>query len=424
MHANFTSARSDRAKSRPFPSDADPGHAHLVESSVPVSRCRTGSQTVAADDTQTCLPRQNWYVTRDRDSYWDELEGRLDAIFQDHPELYDHRSKFPWVLACLGDPFAPVWFVAENPSLTQVERAREPTSEDQWNVSVGDKLFRQQLVEHGFKTGTVDSPGGWRCYITDVIKSIDRVSAWNKLPQRERDEIAEAWAPVLAWELEVGQPKIIVSVGNKADKLLNYLLRRQLIPAPPRWMKVDHYSYIGSRPDARTGLGPRHPDRIAAWSSQFVAVQAALEGRPGPPVGQVPIPSLQRKRKPKTKPPRSSRTYDPIEVPEFVRDGIRGGLTPDQIYARNGRRRAIYLAVIVEEARLAGELAKFDPTPAQVARLRDRHGHRWERIAVRVFGDPRGTREAMDLYDEAKGKVGAAQEWYTGRGRRFPKMKA
>jgi hypothetical protein len=114
--------------------------------------------------------------------------------------------------------------------------------------------------------------------------------------------------------------------------------------------------------------------------------------------------------------------YEVMSVPTVVRDGIRAGLTPDQIYARNGKRRAIYLAGIVEEARVAGELAAFEPTPANVELLRDRHGHRWERIAVRVFGDPRRTRQAMELYDEAKGKEGAAQESYTGRGRRFPKM--
>jgi hypothetical protein len=357
------------------------------------------------------------------DDYREGLRRQLDAVFLGHPELYDHRVRFPWVLACLGDPFAPVWFVAENPSLTQVERSLDSTPEDQWNVSVGDKLFRQQLVAHGFKTGTTDSPGGWRCYITDVIKSVDRVHEWNKLSERERQKVAEAWAPLLAWELELGQPKIIVSVGAKADRLLNHLLQERLIPPLPRRLKVDHYSYIGSRPDARTGLGPGHPDRIKAWSAQFAAVRAALNGRAAPhPAEPLSVPRPKEKG-PMLQRPRRSRSYDSIEVPEFVRDGIRAGLTPDQIYTRNGKRRAIYLAGIIEEARVAGEVGKFDPTPENVALLRDRHGHRWERIAVRVFGDPRRTREAMDLYDEARGQKGAAQESYTGRGRRFPKMK-
>ena len=363
-------------------------------------------------------------LTSDRGRYAAELPRQLDAVFRANPSMYDHRGQFPWVLACLGDPFAPVWFVAENPSLTQVERALESTPEDQWNVSVGDKLFREQLVAQGFKRGSANSPGGWRCYITDVIKSVDRVNAWNKLPQSERQLVAEAWAAVLAWELELGKPKIVVSVGDKADQLLNHLLRRRLIPPVTRRMKVDHYSYIGSRPDARTRLGPRHPDRIAAWSEQFADVRAVLDGKPARRPPRAEAPTAGKEKKPMAKTPLPPRTRDAIEVPTFVRDGIRAGLTPDQIYARNGKRRTIYLAGIVEEARVAGQLASLAPTPQNVALLRDRHSYRWERIAVRVFGDPRRTREACDLYDEAKGRAGAAQESYTGRGRRFPKMQS
>jgi hypothetical protein len=129
------------------------------------------------------------------------------------------------------------------------------------------------------------------------------------------------------------------------------------------------------------------------------------------------------KRKPQPRQPRSPRTWDPIEIPEFVRTGIRSGLSPYQIWANNQRMRAVWLAALVEEARQQSEFGSFEPTPANVELLRDKRHHRWERIAVRVFGDPRRTREAMDLYDEAKGRTGAAQESYTGRGRRFPRMK-
>jgi hypothetical protein len=162
--------------------------------------------------------------------YLAELPRQLEAVFRAHPELYDHRGQFPWVLACLGNPVAPAWFVAENPSLTQMERVLDSTPEDQWNVSIGDKLFRQQLVAHGFKTGTPDSPGGWRCYITDVIKSVARVNAWNQQPEAQRAKIAEAWAPVLAWELELGRPKIVVSVGENRPKLASYSWYRNQNP--------------------------------------------------------------------------------------------------------------------------------------------------------------------------------------------------
>jgi hypothetical protein len=80
--------------------------------------------------------------------------------------LRDHRKEHPWVTSWLGDPFAPVWFVAENPSLKQVEvvqlRMGNPTPEDQWSVSTGDQLLRGMLIRQGYKSGTWSSPGGWR----------------------------------------------------------------------------------------------------------------------------------------------------------------------------------------------------------------------------------------------------------------------
>ena len=38
---------------------------------------------------------------------------------------------------------------------------------------------------------------------------------------------------------------------------------------------------------------------------------------------------------------RPPRTYDAIEVPELVREGIRAGLTPHQRWASNEKSRAI-----------------------------------------------------------------------------------
>ena len=141
-----------------------------------------------------------------------ELRQRIDETFKRHPRLPDHREMFPWVTGFLGDPSSPVWFVAENPSLGQVERAsglpalRSP--ESQWAaVSRGDLLFREMLVEHGFKVGDALEAGGWRCYITDVIKSVHRAEAWNREPAAVRWGVAEAWASVFAWELATGNPR-------------------------------------------------------------------------------------------------------------------------------------------------------------------------------------------------------------------------
>jgi hypothetical protein len=239
---------------------------------------------------------------------------------------------------------------------------------------------------------------------------------------------------VLAWELEIGRPQLVVSVGGKADRLLDHLLRRGLIPAPPLRMQVAHYSYIGSRPDARTKLGPRDPKRIAAWDEEFEAVIQALRE----PRAQRRVPAAATPSRPpadeRTTPPRPSRRRQrraaSRQSPEngdvsrrAIRDALSAGRTPDQIAAHASNRRAVYLAAIEEEARRDGEFNAIDPTPANVVALRDKRSLRWERIAVRVFGDPRRRHEAQQLYDAAQGE-GAAQQSWTGRDRRFPKMES
>src|SRR5687768_12537190 len=107
----------------------------------------------------------------DTDTYERLLAERVGHIFRASAALSDHRVDFPWLTNSLGDPFAGVWFVAEYPSLGQVERGgAAPSVETQWAVSRGDRLFREALVGAGFKDGASDSPGGWRCYVTNIIK--------------------------------------------------------------------------------------------------------------------------------------------------------------------------------------------------------------------------------------------------------------
>ena len=106
-------------------------------------------------------------------SFFAELDRRADNVYRSDARLPDRRDLHPWVTGYLGDPFAPVWFIAEAPSLSRVEATSGPgvTVETQWTQSPGDKLFRRMLAKHGFKSGGEYAPGGWRCYITDVIKS-------------------------------------------------------------------------------------------------------------------------------------------------------------------------------------------------------------------------------------------------------------
>jgi hypothetical protein len=205
------------------------------------------------------------------EQFWAGLAERAGRVFAHHPELVDHRATYPWLLGALGDPFAAVWFVAENPSLTQVRKFDDAASPDsQWAASAGDRLLRQALVLHGFKRGDPMEPGGWQCYITDVIKSADVVGEWRRRPEADRTRIAEAWAPVLAYELERGAPQVLAVMGKPARELLAHLERRRLVPKLPPIRPIYHYSYLGSRPES-SGLrrGPGNPDRIAEWHRDF-----------------------------------------------------------------------------------------------------------------------------------------------------------
>jgi hypothetical protein len=209
------------------------------------------------------------------DEYWIGLATQTDQVFKSHPNLYDHRLDHPWLIGSHGDPHAGIWFVAENPSLTQIERVRDPdggppTTEAQWWASRGDKLFREMLVKYRFKQGSIDSPGGWKCYITNVIKEADYTRDWREKPQSARNQAAEIWAGLLAWELENSKPRLLVVMGKQTNTLLRHLVSIGIIELP-RTEQITHYAYIGQRPQGK--LGPMHPKRLQAYDKEFVRIR-------------------------------------------------------------------------------------------------------------------------------------------------------
>ena len=203
---------------------------------------------------------------------FDELIGdQIDGVYALHPDLHDHRHDHPWLHGWLGDVSSPVWFVAENPSATQVDRIHSATStpEDQWAASRGDRLFRDTLVEHDLKDGEPMAPGGWRCYITNVMKSEVYVHDWNGTRNEQQLAVAEMWAPVLHFELEHGQPELLIVLGGNAYEAIMHLSRRQLLPDLPPIARLHHYSYVMMRPHRKRGLGPGDPARQTEWRTQL-----------------------------------------------------------------------------------------------------------------------------------------------------------
>lgn len=202
-----------------------------------------------------------------------ELISRTRQVLADGSDVEDHFCRFPWLTGALGDPEAGVWFVAENPSLTMVERARNPdggrpTEDAQWWASRGDKLFRDLLYKHGFKTTPPDEPGGWRCYITNIIKQPDYSKVWRHRSQNWRNEAAERWAPLFAWELEEGNPLLVVALGKTVERILNDLDGIHF--TLPTTTRIHHYSYVALRPEGR--LGPMHPERVERYDADFARV--------------------------------------------------------------------------------------------------------------------------------------------------------
>jgi len=213
------------------------------------------------------------------ETYWKGLAKETDRVFHSHPGLYDHRSQYPWLIGAHGDPQAGIWFIAENPSLTQVERVLDPegghpTVEAQWWSSRGDKLLREMLVKHGFKNGSIDSKGGWNCYITNVIKEADYTKNWREKSQAARNQAAEIWAGLLDWELKNSRPKLVVIMGNQPGILLAHLAAMGRIKLP-KTEQIAHYSYIGQR--AQGKLGPMHPLRIMEYDKEFARIRKVFD---------------------------------------------------------------------------------------------------------------------------------------------------
>ena len=75
------------------------------------------------------------------------------------------------------------------------------------------------------------------------------------------------WLPVLQKQIDIGQPKIIITLGGQAEKIFKYMLKGGL--NSPKYIKIHHYSYIMLRPEASTKRGPRHPERIAEFKSSI-----------------------------------------------------------------------------------------------------------------------------------------------------------
>jgi hypothetical protein len=107
-----------------------------------------------------------------------------------------------------------------------------PDIEAQWWGSTKNPAatrFRVALHRLGLKTSLPSAKGGWRCYITNVIKEMN-VAGIHASASSDHRTMAQRWAPILAWELAEVRPKHVFTVGTSADALVRRLVSEGLIP--------------------------------------------------------------------------------------------------------------------------------------------------------------------------------------------------
>ena len=190
-----------------------------------------------------------------------------DRHFLELRQLIDERlsrsereeyARYPWLYGALGNPEADVMFVCENPSRAGVEWADRKFAhlgiEAQWRGHRADR-FRRVLQDRKLKRGGSGEKGGWRCYITNVIKSMDTVKDFKALPREEKEELACHWADVLQWEICRVRPKIVFCVGMKSWRAMQHLRKNRKIDlggAPLH--RIWHYSAPRSDSEVRARM--------------------------------------------------------------------------------------------------------------------------------------------------------------------------
>ena len=170
------------------------------------------------------------------DPHFLKLRARIEKL------LPNNGTQLPkWLYGALGDPKSDVMFICENPSEKGVEDADSNCGhlgiEAQWQ----NKVFRDVLVESGLKLGGCDASGGWRCYITNFIKQVDKAGEWGKKPAKEKIGIARHWLDVLQWQIDQVDPQMVFCVGNNVWWYVGFFQSEGLLTLPNPH-RIWHYS--------------------------------------------------------------------------------------------------------------------------------------------------------------------------------------
>ena len=202
------------------------------------------------------------------------VDEMIQGIIKEN-NLADWFIEYPWLKGYIGNPESEIWFVAENPSRKGLENIAVPKNDRtpnlQWNSHAGDLLLREAIAEAGLKLGDPRDADGWKCYITNAIKQPDYVSQRNK---KKSSSFLHAeslrWMPVLQFQIDNGNAKVLVALGKEVERILKYMVKDGL-KCPPL-ERIHHYSYIMFRPEARTKRGPGNKERIEEFKNSVITI--------------------------------------------------------------------------------------------------------------------------------------------------------
>ena len=209
-----------------------------------------------------------------------KINSAIKKVIRDHA-LCDWFNEYPWLTSSLGDLKASVWFLGEYPSRAAVAKVVKKAKADdtdrtaslQWScLDNSANLWREAVTEAGLKVGKPCDDSGWNCYITNIIKEPQNPGEINTQSLLEIKKEAERWQSVLQLELCLGAPKVLVVMGERANKVLEHLKKNGLRCPPTE--NIPSYAYIITKPDNKLKLGPRHPARIENYKLRIAYIAA------------------------------------------------------------------------------------------------------------------------------------------------------
>lgn len=213
----------------------------------------------------------------------DEYLTRLRKTIEEH-DLCNWLDKCEWLTGYLGDPLSPVWFVGENPSNRGVKRIAakridgrklEESENLQWNCYASEtKMFREALTKAGLKNGDLCANSGWKCYITNAVKTPEVVKHRNARTSKQRmlREDAKVWWPVFQYQIDNGKPLVLVPIGKNSADIIKYMQEFGLKTSAEIIPPIYHYSYIMLRHDTKAKLRRGHPARIEEFEKRILVI--------------------------------------------------------------------------------------------------------------------------------------------------------